>query len=331
MKQELILCGILLLLAGQPAVYGQDSRRQEIAYADPTVTRVGDTYYLTGTSSQVPAGFTVLMSDRLEGPWCTGTADSVRFLLTPGESYGTAGFWAPQWIQADNGAWALAYTADEQTALAWSDRLTGPFRQDTLRPIDASAKNIDPFLFRDDDGRYYLYHVRFDHGNYIWVAQFDLQRGTLRPETLRRCLDKTEPWENTPAYPSVPIMEGPSVIKLDGVYYLFFSANHFMNIDYAVGYATSSSPLGPWEKHAGNPILSRHIVGENGSGHGDLFRGKDGRLYYVYHVHASDHEVSPRRTRIVPLHLSKRADGIYDISVDAAEVIVPRRLPDAVD
>lgn len=326
MKQALALCGILLLLAGHPAVYGQDSGLQEIPYADPTITRVGDTYYLTGTSSQTPAGFTVLLSDNLEGPWRTGTADDTRFLLTQGESYGTTGFWAPQWIQVDNHTWGLAYTANEQTALAWSNRVTGPFRQDTLRPIDASAKNIDPFLFRDDDGRYYLYHVRFDHGNYIWVAEFDLQRGTIRPETLRRCLDNTEPWENTPSYPSVPIMEGPTVVKLDGVYYLFFSANHFMNIDYAVGYATSSSPLGPWEKHTANPIISRHIVGENGSGHGDIFRGKDRRLYYVYHVHASDHEVSPRRTRIVPLHLSKRADGLYDISVKPDEVIIPRRI-----
>lgn len=42
-------------------------------------------------------------------------------------------------------------------------------------------------------------------------------------------------------YISNPIMEGPSVIKLKDTYYLFYSANHFMNIDYAVGYAIASS------------------------------------------------------------------------------------------
>ena len=112
MKQALALCGILLLLAGHPAVYGQDSGRQEIPYADPTIVLVGDTYYLTGTSSQTPAGFTVLLSDELEGPWRTGTTDDTRFLLTQGTSYGTAGFWAPQWIQLDNNVWGLAYTAN---------------------------------------------------------------------------------------------------------------------------------------------------------------------------------------------------------------------------
>ena len=65
-------------------------------------------------------------------------------------------------------------------------------------------------------------------------------------------------------------MEGPTVVKLDDLYYLFYSANHFKNIDYAVGYATSTSPYGPWKKHANNPIIHRSIVHENGSGHGDI-------------------------------------------------------------
>lgn len=60
-------------------------------------------------------------------------------------------------------------------------------------------------------------------------------------------MDCTEPWEKTPNYKSAPVMEGPTVMKWDGVYYLFYSANHFMNIDYSVGYATASSPFGPWK------------------------------------------------------------------------------------
>ena len=53
-----------------------------------------------------------------------------------------------------------------------------------------------------------------------------------------------------------------------GKYYLFYSANHFMSRDYAVGYAVADSPLGPWHKPANNPIIHRSTVGENGSGHG---------------------------------------------------------------
>ena len=105
--------------------------------------------------------------------------------------------------------------------------------------------------------------------------------------------------------------------------YLFYSANHFMNIDYSVGYATASSPFGPWKKHPNSPIIHRSLVGENGSGHGDVFKGLDGKYYYVYHVHRSDSTVSPRKTRIVPLILKKGNDGIYNITVDKEHVIKP--------
>ena len=78
-------------------------------------------------------------------------------------------------------------------------------------------------------------------------------------------MESTEEWEATAAYISAPVMEGPTVIKLDGVYYLFYSANDYRSIDYAVGYATSNSPMGPWTKNENSPIIHRSIVGENGS------------------------------------------------------------------
>ena len=65
------------------------------------------------------------------------------------------------------------------------------------------------------------------------------------------------------------------------------------------------------------------IVGENGSGHGDVFTDNSGKYYYVYHVHASDTTVTPRRTRIVPLKMQKDESGIYDISIMADSIIKP--------
>ena len=159
----------------------------------------------------------------------------------------------------------FTYTANEQTVIASSKSVFGPFRQKEVKPIDASAKNIDSFLFKDDDGKYYLYHVRFNKGNYLWVAEFDIKKGSIKPETLKQCMDCTEPWEKTPNYKSAPVMEGPTVMKWDGVYYLFYSANHFMNIDYSVGYATASSPFGPWKKaseqsdHSSQPRRRKRI------------------------------------------------------------------------
>ena len=61
------------------------------------------------------------------------------------------GFWAPQYFK-DKRTYYFTYTANEQTVIASSKSVFGPFRQKEVKPIDASAKNIDSFLFKDDDG-----------------------------------------------------------------------------------------------------------------------------------------------------------------------------------
>ena len=318
-------CFFFLFLVS--AIHLRAQPQQEIFFADPTIYVEYGKYYLTGTkgSRGGKAGFAVLVSKDLK-TWtvpANGT-DSTGMILTRGDhTYGTSGFWAPQIIKAGD-TYYLTYTANEQTVLAQSSSLLGPFKQKVIAPIDSSQKNIDSYIFRDDDGKYYLYHVRFNKGNYLWVAGFDPKEGKIRPETLKKCFDQTEPWEATPNYKSSPIMEGPTVLKLQGKYYLFYSANHYMNIDYAVGYAVSDSPYGPWIKQKDSPILHRSIVAENGTGHGDIFEGTDGQLYYVYHIHFSQSQVNPRRTRIVPLvkEWDSRNDQ-YRFSVKRKEVIVP--------
>lgn len=295
---------------------------EEIFYADPTIFPERTKYYLSGTRNRKPAGFSLLESDDLTH-WKPAKADSM--ILRAGQStFGTKGFWAPQIINEGKEYW-LSYTADEQTVLAKADALTGLYQQQVVEPIDGSAKNIDSFLYKDDNGKWYLYHVRFNNGNFLWVAEFDPSTGKLIDNTLTRCFINDQPWEKTADYESAPIMEGPTLLKIDNTYYLFYSANHFMSRDYAVGYATSDSPLGPWKKNPNNPIIHRSIVGENGSGHGDVFVDNAGKYRYVYHVHYSDSVVSPRRTRIVSLYLEKNeASGLYDITADPSTVIIPK-------
>ena len=300
--------------------------KQEIFYADPTVYVDGGKYYLTGTGGHRggPAGFSVLESNDMKN-WYppAGATEGVYMIMTKGDqAFGGSGFWAPQIFKVDDD-YFLTYTANEQTVLTQSSSLLGPYRQQEVGPIDGSEKNIDSFIF-EDDGKYYLYHVRFNNGNYLWVAEFDMDKGQIKPQTLKKCFDQTEDWEATPNYESAPIIEGPTVFKLKDKYYLFYSANHFMNIDYAVGYAVADSPYGPWIKQKDNPMIHRSIVGENGSGHGDFFEGADGQLYYVYHVHFKADQVSPRRTRIVPV--VKEWDdeaNLYKFRVKADQVIVP--------
>jgi beta-xylosidase len=78
-------------------------------------------------------------------------------------------------------------------------------------------------------------------------------------------------------------VEAPTIYHRDGTYYLFFSANDYGSIDYAVGYATSASLTGPYQDAAENPILAtagRAI----GPGHQSLIEDRDGDLWMVYHA-----------------------------------------------
>ena len=321
--KKLCIFIFILITAACASIVGSGSRQwNEITYADPTIFADGGKYYMTGTRNREPLGFGILESKDLVH-WRVPNGDTLQLILAKGQgSFGEKGFWAPQYFK-ENGTCYYTYTANEQTCLASAESIFGPFVQKEVRPIDGTRKNIDSFIFKDDDGKTYLYHVRFDKGNHIWTGEFDLESGRIVPGTLKHILSCTDAWEMTPNYKSVPIMEGPTVMKWDGIYYMFYSCNHFKNIDYSVGYATAPTPYGPWTKHPNNPIIHRSIVGENGSGHGDVFKGYDDRYYYVYHVHNSDSVATPRKTRIVPLKMQKAQDGIYSITADKENVIVP--------
>ena len=150
----------------------------------------------------------------------------------------------------------------------------------------------DPYVFFDEDGTIYLYHVRLLEGNRLFVVEINDMFDALDESTLVECV-ASEPgtWEDTQ-------------------YYFFYSSNDFRNPDYAVGYAVADSPRGPWVKYAGNPIIDRHKLGFNGTGHGDVFYGPEGGMYYVLHTHQSDSVVSPRRTAVVRM---EKADGAFRV------------------
>lgn len=71
-------------------------------------------------------------------------------------------------------------------------------------------------------------------------------------------------------------------------YYMVYSCNNYANIWYGEGYAVADSPLGPWKKYAGNPIVK--MTGDEGrnvysAGHGSFVNSPDGtELYHVYHA-----------------------------------------------
>ncbi len=299
------LLPVILGIVGLCSINAEgQSEKQEgggnIYLADPTIMYHEGIYYLYGTSGHnSDQGFQVYTSADLTG-WEGPKGVHEGFALRAEDVYGTAGFWAPQ-VFFHEGLFYMAYTANEHIAIATSDNPLGPFVQQEEKSITAEGKQIDPYVFFDEDGKTYLYHVRLQEGNRLFVAEMTDDLLDIKPETLQECISavhQPQAWENT-AQADWTVTEGPTVLKHDGRYYFFYSANDFRNPDYAVGYAIGSSPYGPWEKYSGNPIISRKVSGMKGSGHGDFFRDETNRLQYVMHTHHSDSTVSPRKTALI--------------------------------
>lgn len=314
---SIFLCCLLFLFFActtQKQAAGKKTGYQNITLADPTILFYDGTYYLYGTvGAGADSGFLVYTSSDMKF-WKASKEVNNGYALRKGDVYGTAGFWAPQVFIYQN-KFYMAYVANENIAIAESESPLGPFTQKVKQRLAAPVNQIDPFVFIDDDGKKYLYHVRLSAGNKIFVAGMTDDFSAIKPETLHECITATEPWENT-ANVSWSVTEGPTVIKHNNLYYLFYTANDFRNRDYAMGYAVSSDPNGPWKKYSGNPILTRKIIGTNGPGHGDIIINKHKKIFIVFHTHFSDSTVFPRKAAIIQIKFSKdRKSGIDKINV----------------
>lgn len=155
------------------------------------------------------------------------------------------------------------------TSAWWSD----PTGQ-TMPAIDPSYVNANK-ASGDTSGKRrdgFVHILDYDHDKQAWenadVNDYALTNGQNKD---RRWEEGSTTWERT--------------VGGKTVYYLTYSANNFATAEYGVGYATASSPLGPWKKYAGNPILSQNAkIGMYSTGHGGIIASPDGsQLYYVHH------------------------------------------------
>ena len=197
--------------------------------------------------------------------------------LSSQDVLGDKWFWAPE-VSYYNGRFYMVYTANERLSIAVSDSPFGPFRQYSdgwLR----DGMSIDGHLLFDESG-IYLYYVAAG----IFVAKMSNDLKRIEHEFPGHLILAEEPWETVDCH----IAEGPCVIKHNGLYYLSYSCNHTRSKDYAVGYAVSVAPAGPFKKYEHNPILHR-TADMVGVGHNSYMPAeKENKYICAYHCHNSD-------------------------------------------
>lgn len=269
-------------------------------FADPFVVRAPDGGYAAfgtqpgdGSPGHV---FTVLLSEDLRA-WKSGGLALGRLAPELGDEY-----WAPEACWRD-GAWWMYYSVGRgieghHLRVARSESLTGPFTDLGVNLTDALTFAIDPHPFQDADGHWYLYFARdvLDSprpGTHLAVGRLD------SPTTLtdvRAALAPNADWQiyerNRHMYGAVydwHTLEGPSVVRRHGRYWMTFSGGAWTGPGYAVSWATAPEPLGPWT-HAPDTSASVLETGPAliGPGHNSLVVGPDGRDVIAFHAWSGD-------------------------------------------
>lgn len=280
-----------------------------VPLGDPFILLHQETYYAYGTNAD--DGIQVYTSADLK-EW--ELADGLA--LQSKDSWGDRWFWAPEvYYIAEKNTFFMYYSADEHICVATSDSPLGPFVQEEKRPMLAGEKAIDNSLFIDEDGTPYLYLDRFNDGLNIWVGKLEDDLITLDTTEWVPSIHVSQEWETV--WPRVN--EGPYVLKHQDTYYMTYSANSYESPHYGIGFATASSPLGPWTKYEQNPILQ--MPGDLvGVGHSAMFEDKDGNLKIVFHAHHNKDSIHPRAMHIADVSFS---DGNPAVMQIAEEVLTP--------
>ncbi|RKX44241.1 MAG: hypothetical protein DRP64_06900 [Verrucomicrobia bacterium] len=197
--------------------------------ADCVMMKHRGTYYMTGTGAH---GLMLTSQNLVE--W----EEPVSFFQTQlkwTDAKHTLDMHAPS-LKYHNGTFYFYWNG---IACATAGEILGPYTDASLtRRFDGE---IDPFLFIDEDGRFYFYTVKFNRGNIIFGQEMK------SPEKLKgspvRLLDpRPESWETRDGH----IVEGPEVVCYRDRYFMLYAANHTRTSrgQYLIGCAMADTPLG---------------------------------------------------------------------------------------
>ncbi|MCK5863434.1 MAG: glycoside hydrolase family 43 protein, partial [Candidatus Hydrogenedentes bacterium] len=295
----------------------------QVPVADPVIYYEAGTYYLYGTwDVDSLTGIAVHTSrDLVHWQW-----QGFAFRKTE-TTHGQRNFWGAEVIKHGE-EYLLYYCASpnrEDTLplnmaiyVAKGKSPLGPFKEwkAPLYAANESDEAIDQNFFLDEDGTPWLYFVRVTRmHNEIWVAKLSQDLGAFEGEPTLCIRSEAGAWDSRP-WEGHRVAEGPLVFKRNGVYCLEYTGNHFLDPDYAIGFATADTPRGPWKRYDGNPVLSRSDK-VFGPGNACIVPSPDGtEEFIVYHIHQSPRTPQPRYLAIDRIRIKAEPGGKMSFSVE---------------
>lgn len=249
-------------------------------YADPEAAIFQGQYWIYPTTSiknYAQTGF-----DAFSSPDLVHWTRHADVLPLANISWAKRALWAPGVVEK-GGKYYFFFSAndlqnDRQVGgigVAVADAPGGPFHDMLGKPLIGAFHNgaqpIDPFVFHDDDGSWYLLYGGWKHANIV----------KLKPDFtgVQPLADGTVFKQITP---SPSYVEGPWMFKRHGTYYFMWSEGGWGGPDYSVAYAIGDSPTGPF--HRIGKILQQDPKIATGAGHHSVLHvpGTDD-WFIVYH------------------------------------------------
>ncbi|WP_439593042.1 glycoside hydrolase family 43 protein [Microbacterium sp.] len=278
-------------------------------FADPFVTADGrGGFVAVGTNPHLDREdgrvFEVLRSNDLR-QWRSVGAALERLPEELGSDY-----WAPEITYAD-GRWWLFYSVGHDIVghhlrVAVSDEPHGPYVDIGVNLTPDERFAIDPHPFQDVDGAWYLFFARdvLGHarpGTHLAMAPLiDMRelggiRSVLTPfgdqqiyQRRRQMYGGVFDWHT---------LEGPSVIRDGGRYFLTFSGGAWTGPGYGVSWSSADAIEGPWVPASTDSVPLLRTSGDVvGPGHNSVFATTDGQRWMAFH--AWDPRLTARRMHI---------------------------------
>lgn len=279
-------------------------------YADPESTVYGKEYWVYPTYSAPYNDQTYF--DAFSSADLVNWVKHPNVLDTTNIKWARRALWAPAVLKKGNKYYFFFGANDVHKGevggigVAVADKPGGPYKDLLGKPlineIVNGAQPIDQYVFKGNDGVYYMYYGGWGHCNVV---------------KLKNDFTGLMPFADGSFYKEITpkdYVEGPFMFFRNGKYYFMWSEGGWTGPDYRVAYAMSESPLGPFERIG--TVLKQDTTLATGAGHHSVIHvpGKD-QWYIVYH-----------RRPLGETEANHRVTCIDEMHFDASGKIIPVKI-----
>lgn len=310
---SLLICGNLL---GQTILETFQNPILSGFYPDPSICRVGDTYYMVNSSFEWYPGLPIHKSKDLVN-WEKigyGLHRKTQIVYEKGLR-NSNGIFAPT-IRYNNGKFYIITTMVGQKGnfIITAKKPEGPWSNPMYIK---DAYGIDPSLFWDDDGRCYYTGAGIIDGtqkewpgkNGIWMQEIDPDKGVLLGDKKQLTYGHAA---------NARWAEGPHLFKIDGEYLLLIGEGGTGEY-HAITVFNSKNLWGPYVPNHANPVLThRHLEKTHPirqTGHADLVQTQNGEWWSVM-LAKRNHKgfvTLARETFLAKVKMTKQESGITPV------------------